>query len=224
MPSDREFSKWIVETVEGWTDQVLVVLLDSIFAAKFELLEELEKLVFGPLAKLPNVIFIMTNRGKPYNWASAELRVDVEAIFLKNFGREYAKEQYRKLPENLKVNKNEDEIVDLSDGHTLSTVLYAQGADRTQVIDELLEVIGNKEEYESLRWYLEAMCVLKKFRENEMLFMIQAYSKTQDEAAQWKINDIRTQVRDRLIKTGLFYWKRVVIRLRIICVESYEGS
>ena len=168
-PTHRELSKWIVDTVESWTDQVLVVLLDSIFAAKFELLEELEKLVFGPLAKLPNVIFIMTNRGKPYNWASAELRVDVEAIFLKNFGREYAKEQYRKLPENLKVNKNEDEIVDLSDGHTLSTVLYAQGADRTQVIDELLEVIGNKEEYESLRWYLEAMCVLKKFRENEML-------------------------------------------------------
>ncbi|MDX9865407.1 MAG: hypothetical protein RBT34_11445, partial [Anaerolineaceae bacterium] len=129
------------------------------------------------------------------------------AILLKNFEREFAKEQYRKLPENLKVNKNEDEIVDLSDGHTLSTVLYAQDADRTQVIDELLEVIGNKEEYEALRWYLEAMCVLKKFRENEMLFMIQAYSKTQDEAAQWKINDIRTQVRDRLIKTGLFYWE-----------------
>jgi len=175
--------------------KVLVLILDSVFEADWDLLETVEQNILAPLAELPNVFFIMTGRGRPYPWISPALRVEMKEETLKDFPIE-------------QLAKGDETIKELSGGSPLVGYALLQSDDSVRALDEvagyLLDVIPPSLERRRVREAFEALCVLNEFREGEMEVMIQAYYQARGEPVPKKsIRDLR----DDLLKTYLFRWE-----------------
>jgi hypothetical protein len=173
----------------------LVLILDSVFEADWDLLETVEQNFLAPLAELSNVFFIMTGRGRPYPWISPALRVGMEEETLKDFPIE-------------KLTRGNRAIEEMSGGSPLVSYALLQSDDPVRALDEvagyLLEVIPPTLERRRVREAFEALCVLDEFREGEMEVMIQAYCQARGEPVPQKsIRDLR----DDLLKTYLFRWE-----------------
>lgn len=175
--------------------RALVLILDSVFEADWELLETVEENMLAPLAELPNVFFIMTGRGRPYPWISPALRLGMEEETLKGFP----------IGQLTRGNK---QIDDLSGGSPLVGYALMQTDDPIRALDEvaeyLLEVIPPSLERRRLRDAFEAFCVLDEFREGEMEVMLKAYYEAKKQVMPpYPIRDVR----DDLLKTYLFRWE-----------------
>ncbi|MGQ9561858.1 MAG: hypothetical protein ACUVWA_15315, partial [Candidatus Oleimicrobiaceae bacterium] len=53
---------WLIKEVRARSDKVLVLLLDSVYEARQEILEPLEEYVLGPLVVIPHVVIVMAGR------------------------------------------------------------------------------------------------------------------------------------------------------------------
>ncbi|MEZ0397192.1 MAG: hypothetical protein ABWK53_12290 [Anaerolineales bacterium] len=173
----------------------LVLILDSVFEAGWDLLEVIEENMLAPLAELPNVFFIMTGRGRPYPWISPTLRMGVQEEALKDFPIE-------------QLTKGDRQVAELSGGSPLVAYALMQTDDPVRALDEvteyLLEVIPPSMERRRLRDAFEAFCVLDEFREGEMETMLRAYYEAKKQPLPpYPIRDVR----DELLKTYLFRWE-----------------
>jgi hypothetical protein len=186
--------------------RLLVLILDSVFEADWNLLEVIERNLLAPLAELPNVLFIMTGRGMPYPWVSPVLRMGLQekqlgGIDLEKLG------QFKTVhaPDSVMDTK---ELADLAGGSPLVGYLLLQDNNSTQtlgrVADYLLEVVPAGLDRKRLREAFEALCVLDEFREGEMEVMLRTYYKIKGEPVPpVSIRDMR----DDLLKTYLFRWE-----------------
>jgi len=189
--------------------KALVLILDSVFEADWDLLETVEQNFLAPLAELSNVFFIMTGRGRPYPWISPALRIGMKEETLKDFPIEklIEKETPKDSPREQLAERNK-KIEKLSSGSPLVSYALLQSDDPVRALDEvagyLLEVIPPSLERRRVREAFEALCVLNEFREGEMEIMLKAYYEAKKQPM--PPNPIR-EVRDDLLKTYLFRWE-----------------
>jgi len=189
--------------------KALVLILDSVFEADWDLLETVEQNFLAPLAELSNVFFIMTGRGRPYPWISPALRIGMKEETLKDFPIEklIEKETPKDSPREQLAERNK-KIEELSGGSPLVSYALLQSDDPVRALDEvagyLLEVIPPSLERRRVREAFEALCVLDEFREGEMEIMLKAYYEAKKQPM--PPNPIR-EVRDDLLKTYLFRWE-----------------
>lgn len=205
-PTLIEARQMLVEGVEAKVKEsgALVLILDSVFEADWELLEIVEHNMIAPLAEIPNVFFIMTGRGRSYPWISPALRTAMKEETLGNFPIE-------------QLTKENKTIADLSGGNPLVAYVLLQVDDPVAALDEvvgyLLDVVPPSSiERRYARNAFEALCVLDEFREVEMEKMLEAYYQFKGESIPQKsIRDLR----DDLLKTYLFQWRGGGFRLDI---------
>lgn len=226
----RELTFWLARDVErrfidregkaNDQDSILVLILDSVFEADWNLLAQLERNLLTPLAALPRVMIIMTGRGRPYPWESPYLKSlyspsEDEYEGLVPFTPQFTRQQLEKLEAfNPHVRALDEERIQeievLGGGLPLITALLAQATDVKEVLDDmaeiLLEFIPQQEDRKTTRQYFEALSVLDGFREAEIAPMLAAYFNDQDFPS-WSIKRIRQEIRDRLQKTHLIRWK-----------------
>ncbi len=191
--------------------RALVLLLDSVFEADWDLLETVEQNMLAPLAEIPNVFFIMTGRGRPYPWISPALRMGMEEETLKDFPIDQLTKDER--------------IIKFSGGSPLVAYALMQVDDPVKALNEvaeyLLDVIPPSLERRRLRDAFEALCVLDEFREGEMETMLKAYYEAKGQPLPpYPVRDVR----DDLLKTYLFRWEgggfRIDVSLRNV-LQNY---
>jgi hypothetical protein len=203
-----EIARWLAQTVEQqFKHQVLVLILDSVFEADWSLLEQLETYLLAPLAALPQVLIVMTGRGRLYPWASPYLRVEASERALKAFTPQEVIEQLRRQAPD--AEHRAEEIVQLGGGHPMSNILLATSATQSEaletVVDALLSVIPSDDQRQQARAYFEALCLLDGFREDEIPAMLAAYF---DDPHYETFSTAQTRhVRDLLVKTHLVRWE-----------------
>ena len=207
-PNLVEIKKSLVKGVEGKFNQshFLVLILDSVFEADWNLLEKVENYFLAPLADIPNVLFIMTGRGKPYPWISPALRMGMQE---KRMG-EFPSKILSKIKSSSAwvSNLKSSELSKLAGGSPLVCYLLLQYKDPIQALDAvadyLLEVVSNGSNPKSLRQAFEALCVLDEFRDGEMEVMLKAYYGAKKEPM--PPTTIR-ELQDELLGTHLFRWE-----------------
>ncbi len=204
---------WLTRHIQGQPEQTWALLVDSAFESDWGLLKMLEHRLLAPLAALPNVLIVITGRGRVYPWESPYLRVENLEIQLEKLETQSDEPlaQIQKLGKYEKKMKLLPEeqwkgVVELTRGHPLATaVLIQQGTQLDDVIEELLSVVA-PEQHETIRQYLEALCPLDGFREGEIGPMLAAYFGDVVYET-WTDRQIREQVRDVLLQTNLLEWR-----------------
>jgi len=155
----------------------LALLVDSAYEADWKMLAVLEDYLLGPLAAEPNVLVVMTGRGRPYPWKTPELRLKAEFENLKPFEKLEATTEQLKRQEPKAVPKAE-EIHQLSGGNPLANILLASYENPAQALDQVVEGLLEPvpdDQRGSVRQYLEALCVLRAFDEERIPAMLAAY-------------------------------------------------
>ncbi len=205
----RELTGWLAREVEKQSNSahVLVLIIDSVFEADWNLLKALEDYLLAPLAALPNVLIVMTGRGRLYSWESPYLRVDVNRHPLDTFTLEQIRQQLqRQAPGKEEL---AGDILELASGYPGANMLLAQFNDQSggmnQVVNELLSVIPDHK-LEHVRPYLEALCILDGFRDEEIPAMVAAYQNDPALEKQTSTNEARI-IRSMLLETHLVRWE-----------------
>ncbi len=205
----RELTAWLAREVEKQSNSahVLVLIIDSVFEADWQLLKALEDYLLAPLAALPNVLIVMTGRGRLYSWESPYLRVDVNRHPLDTFTLEQIRQQLqRQAPGKEQL---AGDILALASGYPGANVLLAQFKDESgglnQVVNELLSVIP-EHKLAHVRPYLEALCILDGFRDEEIPAMVAAYQNDPALEKQTSTTDARS-IRSMLLETHLVRWE-----------------
>jgi hypothetical protein len=206
----RELTGWLVRDIEQLLKQrILVLILDSIFEADWSLLEKLEQHLLAPLAALPRTLIVMTGRGRLYPWESPYLRVGAQTSALNQFDFKEIREQLkRQVPETeaWSDERLREEIENPGGGHPLSNYLLAREgiSGLGNVIQILLGVIP-EEKRKRVGPYIEALCVLDGFRENEMPPMLAAHANNA-QLERMPTSQVH-EVRDELMGTHLVRWE-----------------
>jgi hypothetical protein len=206
----RELTGWLARDVEQKfkappVKPILVLILDSVFEADWELLDSLEQYLLAPLAALPRVLIVMTGRGRPYPWVSPYLRVEVVEERLRPFEPDEIAEQLARL--HLSTALSPEEIKRLGGGQPLSNLRLAQRPNQAEALDqlanELFKVIP-EEQRSTLRPYFEALCVLDGFREQEIPYLLAAYHRDRS-YLDWPESRLQNE-RKQLIDSHLMRW------------------
>ncbi|GAB4534963.1 MAG: hypothetical protein Kow0063_18630 [Anaerolineae bacterium] len=158
----------------------LAVLVDSAYESDWKMLAVLEDYFLGPLAVEPEVLVVMTGRGRPYPWKTPELRLKAEFEDLRPFEKPETTTQQLQRQKPEAVPKAE-EIHQRSGGNPLANFLLASSYENLaqaldQVIKGLLETVP-ADQRDPVRRYLEALCVLRTFDEERIPAMLAAYYK-----------------------------------------------
>jgi hypothetical protein len=212
----RELTGWLTREVERQTSdpqttqqRILVLILDSVFEADWKLLKQLEDYLLAPLAALPRVLIIMSGRGRLYSWESPYLRVDVDRYILDTFEEDQIREQLRlQMPDR---EADAAEIMKLANGYPGANVLLAYNKNQphgyrlSSVVNELLKVVDDNKR-PMVREYLEALCVLEGFRDEEIPIMLAAYHGEPVGKQQASLAEVRT-IRNMLLETHLVRWE-----------------
>lgn len=207
-PTTIEIQRALVGGVEDKFKQshFLVLILDSVFEADWNLLEVIERDLLAPLAELPNVLFIMTGRGKPYPWISPALRMGMQEKSLGVLTPEDIEKLKNKQAPSARMGA--EKLYELGGGSPLVSSLLLQVDDPIQALDDvadyLLEVVPPGLNRRRLRDVFESLCVLDEFREGEMEVMLNAYYRAR--SASRPLVSVR-DVRDELSRTYLFRWE-----------------
>ncbi len=217
----RELAGGLTREVEkqNSSGQILVLILDSVFEADWQLLKILEDYLLAPLAALPNVLIVMTGRGRLYSWESPYLRVDVTRHPLDTFTLEQIRQQLqRQAPGKEQL---ADDILQVTSGYPGANVLLAQFKDQAgglnRIVDELLSTIP-RHKLNQVRSYLEALCILDGFREEEIPTMIAAYENDPTLEQHTTTTEARA-IRSLLLETQLVRWQEGRYRIdQSICL------
>ncbi|RMF27664.1 MAG: ATP-binding protein [Chloroflexi bacterium] len=193
-----DLSRLLQQDVERLVHQTpLVLLVDHVYEADEALLTELERRLLAPLATLPRVLLVLAGRGKPYPWVAPELRLYVEERTLAPFDVETTKAQLeRQAPDKA---DQAPQIQRRSWGYPLANYLLATKDDLAVVIEAILDHVKSE-----ARTYLEALCLLRFFTEDQIPVMLAAYHDN-DQYRRWGYKKAR-EVRDRLLDTALTHW------------------
>lgn len=190
----HQITSWLVQSLErptfgtsGPGYRLLALILDSVFEADWALLEALETALLAPLAALPNVIIIITGRGRAYPWKSPYLSMPVVSRDLRSFIEatkaedpyQYLRAQLASQMPGVTFEKERlHKIATIGEGYPKNNLLVAQfeeqeakgeQLDPSIIIEEVLSFIEDVTERREIRGYLEALCVLDEgFREDQI--------------------------------------------------------
>lgn len=225
--SPGEVSRAFVDRLHDFLgdERVLVVFVEAVYRASWDLLATLENYFLGPLAIEPRVLILLDSQRRGYPWKTPELRIKAESRLLDLFDEDTTKEQveriiaqkrglFRRPPE---VDPNR--IYEWSQGHPLAnyllTALWAEKkVEPPRALDEVIEQILERSvpegERAEARKYVEALCVLRAFDEDRIRAMLSAYAEAmelenKDEYANWGYAQAR-EVRKKLVQWGLVTW------------------
>lgn len=207
-------------------ERVLLVFVEAVYRASWDLLAALENYFLGPLAIEPRVLILLDSQRRGYPWKTPELRVKAESCSLDLFDKERTKEQVEKIVAQKRrffwrrPEVDPNRIYELSQGHPLAnyllTTLWAEKKVAppralNEVIEQILEKSSVPEgERAEARQYMEALCVLRAFDEERIRAMLSAYAEAmnlenKEEYADWGYARTR-EVRKKLVQWGLASW------------------
>jgi len=195
--------KWKKENI------VIVFLLDDIYTCSESLLDLIETHLLKPLLQLP-VLILLSGRGSPFDWISAELRLYAKTLHLQAFDKNTMREQIERYFQYLGLNEEDytdilndhlDEIYQVSAGYPYASLHLAiqlqEGISISKMLDQLIDClfgfIHDPTEKESVISYVEALSVLNPwevedeiskdrwgFRINAIRKFLNAYNKCSD--------------------------------------------
>ncbi|MGC9398236.1 MAG: ATP-binding protein [Anaerolineae bacterium] len=198
--------RFLAQVTKQLNARVLVLLVDHVYEAGWDLLDALEEYVLGPLAVEPQTLIVLAGRGRPYPFTTPELRFDAEFVDLEPFSKSATHEQLKR--QRKRAVSRAQEIYKISKGNPLATYLLAEHEDPGealgQVIHEMLKSIKDPGRRQSVREYLEALCVLQVFDEARIPVMLAAYHNN-SQYHHWSHAQAR-QVREALVETGFARW------------------
>lgn len=212
-PTLGERSAWVINALQRTPDTTWVILVDSAFESDWALLDGLEKRLLAPVVTLPNVLILITGRGKPYPWQSPYLRTQIQMLSLDPLKEDEAKEQIEKFLNKGGIRIVKRSVFKQSQGHPLANILLAQDAKINDVIEELLAIIPEEQERQQIREFLEALCPLDSFVEGHLKPMLKAYyeyrQRPEDAQRYERLgrSELRQQVLDRMIAHSLVHWQ-----------------
>lgn len=191
-------------------EQPLVLLLDPVYELPSSTLPYLEGYLLGPLAVEPNVLIVMTSRGKDPVWSYPELRVGAGAY-------EFNLDSFRDASvteEQLRRQKKEAapkavEIHEISRGNPLANYLLADRDDPSKALDEIVEGmldVVQDEQRAGTRQQLEALCVLRSFDEDRVRVMLAAYH-DDDSYLGWSLRKAR-DICSNIVQLGFGSWDK----------------
>ena len=207
----NELSRLVMDKIRSELgDSIIVLLIDHVFEANWNLLEKLDDYFLGPIISQPNTLVILAGRGRVYPWQTPELSVNAHIYKLEPFDTECVERLNKKLKEAGKItirNNNIDEISDASKGYPLAAYALARydKVKLNEIIDLHLRIIQDKQKRETIKERLEALAVLEYFDEEQIPDMLGAYYGTK-EYADWKYGQSR-KVRTELFEIGLIRWE-----------------
>jgi len=173
-----------------------VLLIDHVDESDKGFLDLLEDYVLGPVAALDNVLLILAGRGKRYVWKNLFLRP--EPILLQPFGLADTVNQLKgQVPD---IAFHAQVIHQLSNGYPWANYLIARehGGVSIDVINLLLgDAASHREE-------LEALCVLRSFREGFMSFLFARYYR--DNSYLDRGYGYYRKIRESLVRSQLVEW------------------
>jgi hypothetical protein len=205
-----ELSNWMTRDIkQKLSNNMIILILDSIFEIDWSYLKKLEEDVLVPLATLPNTLLIMTGRGNFYPWTSPYLRMAAET----NLGALTdldTKEQLRLQASGENLSSRQlKEITEISSGNPLINLLIAGNLDRKTVLDEaanlLLDIRSNKYRPE-IRDYFEALSILDGFDDEEIAPMLSAFNQDSKIETTWT-DERKRAVKEMMIRTHLIRWE-----------------
>jgi hypothetical protein len=229
------------------SDQVFVLLLDTVYEAPVTLLAALENYLLGPLAIDRNVLLVMAGRGREYAWTAPELRLRAEFKTLNTFDKPHVVEQLTfHAPTQA---GNADEIFRMSLGNPKATLLVATNPDPLAALDQIIDdmlPLGDSATRRLIREHLEALAVPRRFDYSHVPRLWSAYY-NDSSYQQLSRREIRA-IFDRLLHPGLIYWNDKQLaytlhttmrhlllqslrghrtdlrhRLQTSCIELYQG-
>jgi len=200
-----EMSRKLMERLkEVLAGRVLVLLLDHVHESDWDLLLKLEDYLLGPLITMPEVLIVMSGRGRLYPWKTPELRLKAEFKDLKPLPEEDTKAQVKRQVPKPRISP--EGLYQLTDGNPLANYLvarYGVPEGLNEVIEGLLEPIPS-EYRQKIREYLEALCVLRAFDEERIPTMLAVYY-DDDSYRNWTFAQAR-KVRQELTRWALARW------------------
>lgn len=215
-----EMHNWILNKINKMpAEQLLVVILDSLFDLDEKFQKQLEEELLKPLLESKRALLVMTGRGMPITFKSPALRLHAQQLKLSPFPDEFATEQIQKLQEVLSEKDNPyslPEILEIAQGYPLVIALLVQGYE----LDRVVQVLLSEEITAAQRRMLEALCPLEEFSDEVFEPMLKARGGILKEG--WTLNDIREKVRDPLvasqfmINTGVIFYLDQNIR-HVLC-------
>jgi len=165
----------------------LVLFVDAVFEADWNFLELFEEHFLGPLAINPNVLIVLSGRGRKFPWATPELRFRADFHDLQPFTLEDTKAQIERLDRPaLAASDSVDVIQEISQGVPGTTHWLIQDENflndqNPQMLDtilnHLLESVA-EENRAKIRRYIEALCVLRAFDDDRVSRLVQVYEQT----------------------------------------------
>jgi len=185
------------------TEQVLVILLDTVFEAPGDLLGTLENYLLARLAIEHNVLMVLAGRGREYPWKTPELRLHAEFHKLELFTKAATEQQLLKYVPN-SFNRA-SEIYQISRGNPKTTLLLATNEDSVAVLDRVIEEMlppVDQAERTLMREHLEALAIPRGFDQGHLPYLLNAYYSLQKTYPRRELRFIL----DRLLEPGLIYW------------------
>lgn len=182
-----ELSRKVMEKTKAYLgDYSLVLFVDAVFEADWNFLELLEEHLLGPLAIMPNVLIVLSGRGRKFPWATPELRFRADFYDLEPFNLEETRAQIVRLDKpELAASDNLALIYEIGQGVPGATVWLAQDEKffenrNPERLDAILNHLLPEEDRLTIRRYVEALCVLRAFDDDRVSKMVQVYEQIVD--------------------------------------------
>jgi len=165
----------------------LVLFVDAVFEADWNFLELFEEHLLGPLAIIPNVLIVLSGRGRKFPWSTPELRFRADFHDLHPFNLDDTRVQIERLDRpGLAASDSVDVIQEIGQGVPGATVWLVQDNDflKTQnpetldaILNHFLESVSAEPDNNrtKIRGYIEALCVLRAFDDDRLSKFIQVY-------------------------------------------------
>lgn len=201
-----ELSRTIMErTRQQMQNQALILFVDHVYEADWNLLSGLEDYFLGPLAIEPYSMIVLAGRGRPYPWKTPELKfmaefIDLKPLTLSETTRQITLQVKKVAPERA------EQVFATTEGNPLGNyLLSARPADEAlQDFIEAILAVADPQSRSQLREYLESLCVLRAFDEERIPTMLAAYYRNRAYTG-WRHAQAR-QVREQLVSTGFARW------------------
>jgi hypothetical protein len=170
-PTLSELTAWLPRDIEDkFQKRVLVLILDSVFEANPEFVQSLEQHLLAGLVNNPKVLLVMTGRGKPHEWTSSRLRIDVEERTLSAFDAKTTYQQLRDVDPSLA--QNAEQAHHYSGGYPLANLLFARLPPKKALID-YFGLLVDPSDADEVRLWCSALCILDAFREDVALRLLE---------------------------------------------------
>jgi hypothetical protein len=169
-------------------DHVLVLLLDAVYEADYDLLELFEDYLLGPLALEPNVLIVMASRGQRYAWTTPQLVRGSDLVELRPFSAEEVADQVAAYGAEAK--RHISRIYEIGQGVPLATYCLAhdlgilrdgQPSDLENTLDQFLSPV-HPDQRPQVKANIRALCVLNAFDDDRIMVMMPKYRQLVEQA------------------------------------------